>query len=1023
MGGVVIKKETHRDYIDKYLEKVFSLCDKVRLFSSSSYSSEAPMHNLYVSMPTNLYVDVEVKNSKLIKIWERFIYDKDFDKYSLKENEYIEYDNNKKQKLVSKLEELINQGQEYLYPNISERPLIISPPWKDGIKENYWILSASDLISLYDQVVLLGGPGSGKSTTLRYLTVELINNYFGEGGNEFESNLSTYLLDNKYIPIYIEMRDFSKWLNENERENVNLLEIKEYISKFINIEKNEEAKEALWSCIKDNNVLFIFDGLDELYTENRKYSVTKEKLNGIIRQIKGELKCVKLLLSSRIGEYIDYELPQFKKVKLMPMDRHKIAELIYKTYNYNSEVITNDQINNFIGEMNEKNLKEDIIGNPLLLSLVVAIAMKKPGGKNKLPNEKSQILYEGIKLLIERWYSNEAMPSFFETYSSDEILQKLKFFAYNSNENGLISFKDLFNFLKADKDNSNDILDYLVRRAGLIIQKGEEYEFAHKSFRSYLAASYIIESENCLRYLTTDNRNNFMKQHETTSLAIDILFDRIKEVRGNDNSVAILWNIITLLIDEGETEWDIWLAGKILSNRRYLLLDAKVRFQDEIIKSLRENLLKVFERSGKYAQQDLDMSKRLECGIVLGEIGDIRSGVGIVEGKPKLEWCDIPEGRFSYGIEKESIDKIENTSWGKSCIFSRELPMHKVYVQHFQISKYPITVLQFKTFLEDEQGYYSEKWYAWSDVAKEFFERHVKSNKFIFTEAHDVNNYPMTYVSFIEAVAFCKWLSLKCDEDIRLPSEIEWEYAAKLQNGIFAWGDEYYNDQCNGLSTNIGKVCPVGSFYLPKGNFPVDMCGNVWEWTQSYYTEDHEYDGVNTIIDVEENNSIRNEYLITDRGGSFLNGPNCMRMSFRGRDPVDARADRHGFRVIRSVEKFKGKREKKPYLRQEGMNDASKICERKGYGPIVKRNDSIVIWYELFNVTKNQYIERGMTYKFILGSGKIHQLLEDMLIGKRVASFFTVNLQAEECFGNKIFGDLSLTDVLRFEISIMDVVE
>ena len=1027
MSGVVLKNKNNNMCGEKclniYLKKISSLYDKVRLFSSSSYSSEAPMCNLYVSMPTNIYIDIEVKGNMIQRIWEKFNVDKDVYKYVLNENAYIEYDDSKKQKIVDRLEVLVNEGQEYLYPNIEERPLIISLPWNDGIKENYWILNVCDTIALYDQVVLLGGPGSGKSTTLRHLTIELINNYFGRVDDQIELYLSNYLQKNKYIPIYIEMRDFSKWLNENRRNNISVSEIKEYIAKFIDSGVDKNIIEELWLFLKKNRVLFIWDGLDEIYTENKEYSITKEKLTGVIHQIKGEMKNVKIVLSSRIGEYIDYELPNFKKVKLMPMDRHKIAELIRKIYHYNSEMITKEQINSFILEMSEKKLEEDIVGNPLLLSLIVAIAMNEPGGKNTLPNEKSQILYEGIKLLIERWYSNEAMPSFFEAYTSDEILQKLKCFAYNTNENGLISFKELFIFLKADKDNSTEILDYLVKRAGLIIQKGEEYEFAHKSFRSYLAASYIVESENCLKHLTTNTRVSFIKQHETTSLAIEILFDKIKEVKSNDNSVAMLWNIINLLIDESETEWDVWLAGKIVSNRRYLLLNTRVRFQDEIVRSLKDKLLNVFTQKGEYVSQDLDISRRLECGVVLGQIGDVRLGVGVRKGIPEIAWCNIQEGKFLYGIEAETIDKIRQFHWGKECIFERELPSHEVYVQRFQISKYPITVLQFKSFLQDEEGYYQSKWYEWSEVAQEFYAKYVYHKKFCLPDKHNVDNYPITYVSFIEAVAFCKWLSMKTGSDIRLPSEVEWEYVAKMQKGIFAWGNEYSGRQCNGLSTDVGTVCPVGSFYQPENDAPIDMCGNTWEWTQTYYTEDHQSDDINTIINVNHNERVKKEYLVTDRGGSFLNGPNCMRVSFRGRDPIDARADRHGFRVVKCIEPFEGEIENEPRYQQIGITCDDIVCERKGYGPVVKQNDNILIWYELYNEKTNQYIERGVRYEFVLGTGKIHKLLEDMLIGKRVASFFIVKVQAKECIGDRPFGNIRLSDMLRFEISIMDVVE
>lgn len=130
MNGVEIKnvqKKTHKSYLDEYLKQILSICDKIRLFSSSSYSSEAPMGNLYVSMPTNVYIDIEVNSNQVINIWETISTDEDINNNIPVENTYIKYEDAIKYKVVNKLTELINQGKEYLYPNIEERPLTVIP--------------------------------------------------------------------------------------------------------------------------------------------------------------------------------------------------------------------------------------------------------------------------------------------------------------------------------------------------------------------------------------------------------------------------------------------------------------------------------------------------------------------------------------------------------------------------------------------------------------------------------------------------------------------------------------------------------------------------------------------------------------------------------------------------------------------------------------------------------------------------------------------------------------------------------
>ncbi len=90
-------------------------------------------------------------------------------------------------------------------------------------------------------------------------------------------------------------------------------------------------------------------------------------------------------------------------------------------------------------------------------------------------------------------------------------------------------------------------------------------------------------------------------------------------------------------------------------------------------------------------------------------------------------------------------------------------------------------------------------------------------------------------VSYWEAEAYCRWLSAELGEAIRLPTEEEWEKAARGEGGrTYPWGEEYTQGNCNAESV-VGSTTAVGSF--PASTSPEgarDLAGNVWEWCDSF---------------------------------------------------------------------------------------------------------------------------------------------------------------------------------------------
>jgi formylglycine-generating enzyme required for sulfatase activity len=169
----------------------------------------------------------------------------------------------------------------------------------------------------------------------------------------------------------------------------------------------------------------------------------------------------------------------------------------------------------------------------------------------------------------------------------------------------------------------------------------------------------------------------------------------------------------------------------------------------------------------------------------------------------------------------------------------------------------------------------------------------------------DYDNRPVRIVSWNDAQAYCKWLTdewrkngkIKNDRLIRLPTEAEWEKAARGNDKrIFSWKGEFDPDKANVRETGIGDTSAVGCF--PNGASPygcLDMSGNVWEWTNSKkekypYKNDQRKDGKGDSFVV--------------RGGSWINFQGDCRAAYRCRYSPLFFSYYIGFRLALSPIKF-----------------------------------------------------------------------------------------------------------------------
>jgi formylglycine-generating enzyme required for sulfatase activity len=185
----------------------------------------------------------------------------------------------------------------------------------------------------------------------------------------------------------------------------------------------------------------------------------------------------------------------------------------------------------------------------------------------------------------------------------------------------------------------------------------------------------------------------------------------------------------------------------------------------------------------------------------------------------------VPAGTFWMGSNESDLDAYDD-----------ERPRHKVYVDAFWVDRTEVTNDQYRRCVEagtcsvpaipdDVAAYYTDSVYG---------------------------NYPVAYVNWYQAATYCEWAGG------RLPTEAEWEYAARGPEGnLFPWGDEFDRTRLNYCDTSCSvdwapdwpdrtvsdgyaRAAPVGSY--PKGaswRGALDMAGNVWEWVADWYSSDY----------------------------------------------------------------------------------------------------------------------------------------------------------------------------------------
>ena len=250
----------------------------------------------------------------------------------------------------------------------------------------------------------------------------------------------------------------------------------------------------------------------------------------------------------------------------------------------------------------------------------------------------------------------------------------------------------------------------------------------------------------------------------------------------------------------------------------------------------------------------------------------------------------VPAGRFEMGIKEEHITYIVTLcqEYNQDCMYemtsSLSRPTHMVQLDGYWIDQLEITNAQFAAFLND-QGNQEQGGAAWLSIDNPHSLIELVNDTYQPKDGYA--EHPVIEVTWYGAKAYCDWAGA------RLPTEAEWEYAARgPENSIYPWGDEFDRTRLNfcdtncekfwktedydtGYSDGYAKTAPVGTY--PEGASwcgTMDMAGNVWEWVADWM-------GPYTVFQQTNPLGPESGTIKVIKGGAWCNAPNVFPSAYR----------------------------------------------------------------------------------------------------------------------------------------------
>ena len=802
-------------------------------------------------------------------------------------------------------------------------------------------LLLTEALSRRRRLVLLGGPGSGKSTFLRYLAVALAR--AGDAASDVPGWSAGPLL-----PVYASLGAFAAWLQRQPAPACDASALWRYLLSSNEHETLAGLGDALRKAFRRGRLLLLLDGLDEVADPALRAQVAAAVAALADRH---EVFVVVTCRSRSFDGAVAAPLAGWDDpVTLAPFTLGQIRSFVRGWYAGSARrgAFTPQEATGraeaLIERITALPTLRDLGKTPLLLTIITILHYYE----GKLPEDRADLYEDMVQLLLTRWTQQRreadapqsllerlAIPGLKET----QLRQTLAALAYRAHQGersadgrGLLeqsAVRDTFTHLFREfglapgraYEQALVVLDYLEDESGLLLHEGgERYAFPHLTYEEYLAGTHLIAQDSVVRPLAFQQLAYDHWRRDPTRWREVILLALGYAVRQPRLETVALWIQFMISPHHGERQRGPAEVHSAASFAAEALVDIGGRGQFAGVSTV--DLPALWIRLSMLLAEVVEGSElpavdRVRAGVILAELGDPRPGVRDLP-PPMVE---IQGGSFVMGITEREYQQIiederannladEAKRWYRDSVNTQPVTMSA-----FDLARYPVTNAQFQLFIAAE-GYNPDApwwdvagraWLARDDQAttglQSWQQRTTKQQPSFWDDprfgiAHP--NYPVVGVNWYEATAFCWWLThhyLNDGYTYRLPSEAEWEYAARgSARHTYPWGNLEPDAERANFNQEYNGTSAVGCF--PAGATPgtglLDMAGNVWEWTCSVYRP-YPYDPT----DGREDGAEPAQKRFTLRGGAWYNQPINLRAANRDDLTPDDRNQSVGFRLAR----------------------------------------------------------------------------------------------------------------------------
>ncbi len=688
-----------------------------------------------------------------------------------------------------------------------------------------------DILRAHPGLIVLGDPGAGKTTFLKYLALRLAR---GEG--------EALGLNNR-LPILLPLSVYANALQEED------IRLDEFIaSYFSDIGAEAGIGPMLHEALQSGRALILLDGLDEVRDLNLRNTVVERVVDFFaFHRRQGN----KFVLTSRIVGYraVRPAAEGLIECTLVDFDDDEIEEFVYR---WTTTIEKQAQGDTFIAridaEQDRRELLDAIYRNPGVrrlaatpLLLTILALMKRQGVT--LPERRVQLYDQYVTTLLSTWnrarsLSGRAPGRDLDELQTIRILAPLALWMHETNPGiGLVNRGDLSRKLEelfreqgnpAPEKAAHQFLQDVREHAALLLERGPgEFGFIHLTFEEYLSAvalallgqgnaAPIVDKliqhvgEQAWREPTLLTIGYLGIRQQLPKVAGEVV-ERLLEAQAGAPGEAVIL--------AGEAVLDTWPGGVPLQTK------------DRTVQALVSTM--------QHAQVAPELRRR--AGLLLGRLGWRPIDLD--------RFVEVPAGEFLFGTRKEK-GQLRYRFW---------------------LGKYPVTNAQFARFVQaggyQNREFWSENGWAWrtgtydertlDPIERDWLEHRPLSrrNAPYYWYNIELGNpiFPVVGICWYEAEAYCNWLaknvvSIPTGYTVRLPTTLEWEYAARGATGYeYPWGDGFDKTAANTWDSDpggsgLGGTTSVCAF--PQGASPFgvwDMSGNVWEWTHSWYDDDQRY--------------------------------------------------------------------------------------------------------------------------------------------------------------------------------------